>query len=107
MAVADPVPALHLGPGHFLVSAQGLFHFLPLRHGEGDGAALSLRPVDADRLEILPAAVARHGRHRRGRAAIRRAGAEVTMMKLDQAARTIFMTEFVSAFFLAMRYFFK
>src|SRR5215208_2828736 len=28
-------------------------------------------------------------------------------MRLDQAARTIFMTEFVSAFILAMRYFFK
>ena len=28
-------------------------------------------------------------------------------MKLDQAARAIFLTEFVSGFFLAMRYFFK
>ena len=28
-------------------------------------------------------------------------------MKLDQAARSIFLTEFVSAFFLGMRYFFK
>ena len=28
-------------------------------------------------------------------------------MRLDQAARSIFLTEFVSAFFLAMRYFFK
>jgi hypothetical protein len=28
-------------------------------------------------------------------------------MRLDQAARSIFSTEFVSAFFLAMRYFFK
>ena len=27
--------------------------------------------------------------------------------RLDQAARSIFLTEFVSAFFLAMRYFFK
>ncbi len=27
--------------------------------------------------------------------------------KLDQAARSILLTEFVSAFFLAMRYFFK
>ena len=28
-------------------------------------------------------------------------------MRLDQAARTIFLTEFVSGFFLAMRYFFQ
>ena len=28
-------------------------------------------------------------------------------MRLNQAARSIFLTEFVSAFFLAMRYFFK
>ena len=27
--------------------------------------------------------------------------------RLDQTARSIFLTEFVSAFFLAMRYFFK
>ena len=27
--------------------------------------------------------------------------------RLDQAARSFFLTEFVSAFFLAMRYFFK
>ena len=28
-------------------------------------------------------------------------------MKLDHAARTLFLTEFASAFVLAMRYFFK
>ena len=28
-------------------------------------------------------------------------------MRLDQAARSIFLTEFVQAFFLSMRYFFK
>jgi formate hydrogenlyase subunit 6/NADH:ubiquinone oxidoreductase subunit I len=28
-------------------------------------------------------------------------------MRFDQADRSIFLTEFVSAFFLAMRYFFK
>ena len=31
----------------------------------------------------------------------------VRSWRLDQAARSIFLTEFVSAFFLAMRYFFK
>ena len=36
------------------------------------------------------------------------AGAESEdAMRLDQAARSMFLTEFVSAFFLAMRYFFK
>ena len=34
------------------------------------------------------------------------AGEDETI-RLDQAARSIFLTEFVSAFFLAMRYFFK
>ena len=28
-------------------------------------------------------------------------------MRLDRAARSIFLTEFVQAFFLSMRYFFK
>jgi NADH-quinone oxidoreductase subunit I len=28
-------------------------------------------------------------------------------MRLDQTARSVFLTEFVSAFVLAMRYFFK
>ena len=28
-------------------------------------------------------------------------------MRLDQAARSVFLAEFVSAFFLGMRYFFK
>jgi hypothetical protein len=31
----------------------------------------------------------------------------VRSWRLDQLARSIFLTEFVSAFFLAMRYFFK
>jgi NADH-quinone oxidoreductase subunit I len=33
--------------------------------------------------------------------------AKETVIRLDQAARSVFLTEFVSAFFLAMRYFFK
>jgi len=28
-------------------------------------------------------------------------------MRLDQTARSVFLTEFVSAFFLSLRYFFK
>jgi hypothetical protein len=31
----------------------------------------------------------------------------ISTSRLDQAARSILLTEFVSAFFLAMRYFFK
>ena len=103
-----PVRAVHLGAGRDLVHAQGAVHLLPVRHGQGDRAALPLRPADAARLEGVPAAFARHGGDRRGGAAIRRPGAEMRMtMRLDQAARSVFLTEFVSAFFLAMRYFFK
>ena len=50
--------ALHLGPGHHLVRAQGLLRLLHVRHGEGDRAALPLRPADAARLEGVPAAFA-------------------------------------------------
>ena len=59
------VRALHLDPGRHLVRAQGLLHLLHVRHGEGDRAALPLRPADAARLEGVPAAVARRDRHRR------------------------------------------
>ena len=65
-----PVPAVHLGAGRGLVRAQGAVHVLHVRHGEGDRAALPLRPVDAARLEGVPADLARHGGDRRGRAAI-------------------------------------
>ena len=74
----DPVPrrlaaavsgrAVHLGPGRDLVRAQGAVHVLPVRHGEGDRSALPLRPAHAAGLEGVPAALARHGRDRRGRA---------------------------------------
>ena len=57
-----PYPPFTWVPGIVWFLLKVLLHLLPLRHGEGHGAALSLRPVDADRLEVLPAAVARHGR---------------------------------------------
>ncbi len=44
-----------------LKASTGVLH---VRHGEGLRAALPLRPADASRLEGLPSAVARHGRHR-------------------------------------------
>ena len=77
----DPVPrrlaaagcgrAVHLGAGCPLVSGEVRFRLLPVRHGEGDCAALPLRPAHAARLEGVPAAVARHGRHRGGGGEIR------------------------------------
>ena len=63
-----PGPAVHLGAGRDLVRAQVPVHVLPVRHGEGDRAALPLRPADAARLEGVPAALAGHGRDRRRRA---------------------------------------
>ena len=77
----DPVPrrlaaagrgrAVHLGAGCPLVPGEVRFRLLPVRHGEGDRAALPLRPAHAARLEGVPAAVARHGRHRGGGGEIR------------------------------------
>ena len=67
-----PVVAVHLDAGRDLVRAQGVLRVLHVRDGEGLRAALSLRPVDAARLEGVPADLARHGGDRRRRPAIRR-----------------------------------
>src|SRR5581483_2198536 len=109
LAAAFPGCALHLGTGRCVVHPQGLRHVLLVCHGEGDGAALSLRSVDAARLEGIPAGVVGDGGHRGGGSAIRRPGAAVegNVMRLDRAARNIFLWEFVTGFVLAMRYFFK
>ncbi len=64
LAAADPLCAVHLGAGRGLVRAEAAVHVFPVRHGQGDCAALSLRPTDAARLEGVPAAVAGHGRDR-------------------------------------------
>ena len=103
LAAAVPGRAVHLDPGHRLVRAQGELRVLHVRHGEGVRAALPLRPADAARLEGVLADLARHGRDR-GRRPCRSSEAD---MRLDQAARSIFLKEFVQAFVLSMRYFFK
>ena len=71
------VAAIHLGARRDLVLAQGIFHVLPVCDGEGDRAALPLRPVDAARLEGIPAVVAGDGGCRRRRAAVRGDRAEM------------------------------
>ena len=53
------IRALHLGAGRHLVRAQGLLRLLHVRDGEGDRAALPLRPAHAARLEGVPADLAR------------------------------------------------
>ncbi len=57
-------------PGTLLVRRQVRDGVLHVRDGEGDRAALPLRPAHAARLEGVPAAVAGDGRHRGRRAAI-------------------------------------
>ena len=70
LAAADPLCAVHLGSRGDLVRAQGIFHVLPVCDGEGDRAALPLRPVDAAGLEGVFAVVAGGGGRRRRRAAV-------------------------------------
>ncbi len=67
LAAAVPAGAVHLGPRPDLVRAQGQLHVLPVCDGEGDRAALPLRPADAARLEGVPADLAGHGGDRRRR----------------------------------------
>lgn len=101
---------LQLGAGDHLVLAQSLLHVLPVRDGKGDRAALPLRPTDAPRLEGVPAAVAGDGDRGGRRAPVRRHRAEVRAVmgiNINATARSLLLSEFVSAFFLAMRYFFQ
>ena len=62
VAAAGQRRAVHLGPRRDLVHPQGHPGFLHVCHGEGVRSALPLRPVDATRLEGLPADFAFHGR---------------------------------------------
>ena len=62
-----PVAPFTWVPGVIWFVLKALVHVLHVRDGEGVRAALSLRPVDAARLESLPADFARHGRDRRRR----------------------------------------
>ena len=66
------VAPLHLDPGRCLVHLQGRLRLLHVRLGEGDRAALPLRPADAPGLEGVPAAVAVHGASRRRRGCVAR-----------------------------------
>src|SRR5258707_7825439 len=61
MAAAASHLAVHGRPGHLLVSRQDFLRVFPVRDGKGDGAALSLRSVDAAGLESVPADVAALG----------------------------------------------
>src|SRR5208283_2014862 len=116
LAVAAAVPAFHLGAGSNLVPDQGLERGRLLLAGEGVRTSLSLRPVDAPRLESVSADLAVHGRHRRGRARVHRPRRqrlglreeERTMaLRLAQSARSLFLAEFFAAFALSVRYMFK
>ena len=66
LAAALPDPALHLDSRRDMVRREGLLPVLPDRHGQGHGSPLPLRSADAARVEGLPAAIACHGRDRRG-----------------------------------------
>ena len=73
-----PVAPFTWVPGVIWFVLKVPVHVLHVRHGEGDRAALPLRPAHAAGLEGVPAALARHGRDRRRRPAIWRAGTEMT-----------------------------
>ncbi len=79
LAAAGQRRAVHLGAGCVLVHDQGAGAVLHVRHGEVDRAALPLRPIDAARLEGVPAVLAAHGRGGRRRPGIRHAVAKVRM----------------------------
>ena len=96
-------------PGVIWFLRQDRVRLLHVRHGEGVRAALSLRPADAARLEGVPAAVAVHGGGGRrpccSSSNSRPRGC--SPWRVGQAVSSLFLKEFVSAFFLSMRYFFK
>ena len=62
--------AAQLGAGYRLVRRQMRFHLFPLCHGQGHGAAVSLRPVDAAWVEGVPPALFIHGCGRSSRASV-------------------------------------
>ena len=62
-----PFPPFTWIPGVIWFVLKVLLRVLPVRHGEGDRAALSLRSIDAARLEGVSADLAGDGRHRRRR----------------------------------------
>ncbi len=112
LAAAGQCRALHLGPRRRLVRAQGELVLLPLRHGQGLRAPLSLRSIDASGLEGLPADFADCGRRRGGayrvhRLRRRRRALKGSCMSLLQTANALLLKEFFGAFVLSVRYLFK
>src|SRR5215469_12406668 len=109
MAAAAERVAVHSCAGRDLARSQDMVLLLPVRDGEGDGAALSLRSAYAAGLESVPASVAILGGAGGGRRARlpRPPAVRRQMAWLDRTARSIFLWEFVKSFALATRYFFK
>src|SRR5205085_8874656 len=92
--------------GRDLVHPESVVLLLPVRDGEGDGAALSLRPADAARLESVPSHIASLGRGDRRLGRLFSKAYVRAMAFLDRTARSIFFWEFLKAFWIALRYFF-
>ena len=105
LAAAVPGAAVHLDPRRRLVRAQGAVRVLHVRHGEGLRAALSLRPVDAARLEGVPADLAGHGR-RSSPASLADRHQRLTCDSTRPPARSSSRNS-CRRFLLSMRYFFK
>ena len=107
--------AVHLDSRADLVLSQDRRLPVRLSLGAGDVPPLPLRPVDAPRLEGVPAAVARCRGHRLRRAASplisRPSGADggeaLLMSFMDRAARSIFLTELLSGLGLTFKYMFQ
>src|SRR5665213_696520 len=96
--------AVHCRAWCNLVPAQAPFHLLHDGDGESDRAALPLRPTHAAGLESVSSFVAALGRADGGVCSLSQR--RLLMASLDRAARQIFFWDFISSFFLAMRYFF-
>ncbi|MGY3392745.1 NADH-quinone oxidoreductase chain I [Bradyrhizobium sp. USDA 3311] len=104
------LPPFNWVPGIIWFSLKVFFMFFLFAMAKAIVPRYRLRSTDAPRLEGLPAAVAGDG-DRGGRcAALRRHRAEVRAVmgiNINATARSLLLSEFVSAFFLAMRYFFQ
>ncbi|MET3279237.1 NADH-quinone oxidoreductase chain I [Bradyrhizobium japonicum] len=104
------LPPFNWVPGIIWFLLKVFFMFFLFAMAKAIVPRLPLRSTDAPRLEGVPAAVAGDG-DRGGRcAALRRHRAEVRAVmgiNINATARSLLLSEFVSAFFLAMRYFFQ
>ena len=103
VAAAGRLGAALLDPRLDVADRQDVLLLLRLRLGEGDGAALPLRPADAARVEDIPAAVDPVRRARLGMAdadALWRWG-------MKHWIKSFTLWEFVQAHALTLKYFFK